>query len=292
MKYFALLLVLSLSLAAQSVSPSGVGGGSGSGTVGNCATNNAIANYAAAGTTVGCAGGATEDSSGNISTGGTMSTGVGSGNAGAVNLLPGTDTAVPANSVGWGAPTTMTTGIRYKFTNVNPTVANSLMLFGAPGSSESLLTFTPYNIPATIAAHQVIVATSTTATVAKTIPDCTDNAGNHLNYTQSTDVFSCGTTSSTTTVATGTSAMGTSAISSGACATVVSATATGTLTTDKIVYTPNADPTGVTGYAVSATGSLYIWAYPTADHANFKVCNNTSGSLTPSALSLNWSVIR
>jgi hypothetical protein len=93
-------------------------------------------------------------------------------------------------------------------------------------------------------------------------------------------------------IANGTSAMGTSAISSGTCATVVTTSATGTATTDTIIYTPNADPTGVTGYAVSATGSLYIWAYPTTNNVNFKVCNNTAGSLTPSALTLNWKVIR
>jgi hypothetical protein len=94
------------------------------------------------------------------------------------------------------------------------------------------------------------------------------------------------------TIASGTAALGTSLITTGACASVVTVSATGTLTTDVIVYTPNADPTGVTGYAVSATGSLYIWAYPTANNVNFKVCNNTAGSLTPSALTLNWRVAR
>lgn len=89
----------------------------------------------------------------------------------------------------------------------------------------------------------------------------------------------------------GSSAMGTSAIASGACATAVTATATGLATTDVIIATPTADPTGVTGYAVSATGSLYIQAYPSANTVNFKVCNNTSGSLTPSPLTLNWRVL-
>ena len=94
------------------------------------------------------------------------------------------------------------------------------------------------------------------------------------------------------TIASGTSAMGTGAITSGTCATVVTTTATGTATTDTITYTPNVDPTGVTGYAPSASGSLYIWAYPTTNNVNFKVCNNSSGSLTPSALTLNWRVAR
>lgn len=93
-------------------------------------------------------------------------------------------------------------------------------------------------------------------------------------------------------IANGTATMGTGAISSGTCATVVTTSATGVATTDTIVYTPNADPTAVTGYAPSASGSLYIWAYPTSGNVNFRVCNNTSGSITPSALTLNWRVAR
>jgi hypothetical protein len=95
----------------------------------------------------------------------------------------------------------------------------------------------------------------------------------------------------TLTIASGTSAMGTSAISSGTCATVVTATATGATTANKIIATPTVDPTGVTGYAPSASGSLYIQAFPTSGNVNFKVCNNTSGSIMPAALTLNWSVI-
>ena len=95
------------------------------------------------------------------------------------------------------------------------------------------------------------------------------------------------------TVASGATALGTSSIASGACASVVTVAATGVATTDIIDgVTPSADPTVVTGYAVSATGSLYIWAYPTSGNVNFKVCNNTSGALVPAALTVNWKVIR
>lgn len=44
-----------------------------------------------------------------------------------------------------------------------------------------------------IAIHQVFVGTASNVFTAKTLPDCVDTAGNHLNYTQSTDLFSCGT---------------------------------------------------------------------------------------------------
>ena len=93
-------------------------------------------------------------------------------------------------------------------------------------------------------------------------------------------------------IASGTAAMGTGIITSGACATVVTSAGVGILTTDIITYTPNVDPTGVTGYAPNAGGSLYIWAFPTAGNANFKVCNNTNASVTPGAITLNWRVVR
>lgn len=96
----------------------------------------------------------------------------------------------------------------------------------------------------------------------------------------------------TQTIVSGSQAMGTSAISSGTCATVINTTATGVAATDAIQATPNADPTGVTGYAVASGGSLYIVVWPTANTINWKVCNPTSGSLTPAALSMNYRVVR
>jgi len=46
-----------------------------------------------------------------------------------------------------------------------------------------------------LAAHAVPVGFGTSAPQAKVVPDCTDTGGNHLNYTQSSDAFSCGTSS-------------------------------------------------------------------------------------------------
>ena len=94
------------------------------------------------------------------------------------------------------------------------------------------------------------------------------------------------------TVASGTAALGTSLIGSGACATVVTVAATGVLTTDAIEWTPNADISGVTGYAPVTTGALSIYPYPTANNANFKVCNPTASGITPGAVTLNWRVPR
>ncbi len=93
-------------------------------------------------------------------------------------------------------------------------------------------------------------------------------------------------------IASGTATLGTSLIASGAAATVVTVSATGTLTTDCIMADFNADPTGVVGYQPSATGMLTIIKYPTADNVNFTVVNNTGGSITPGAITLNWRVVR
>lgn len=96
----------------------------------------------------------------------------------------------------------------------------------------------------------------------------------------------------TTTIASGTSALGTSAIATGTCATVVTATATNAATTDVVLASFNSDPSAVTGYIPSTAGMLTILVYPTANAANFKVCNNTSASITPGAITLNWRVLR
>jgi hypothetical protein len=81
--------------------------------------------------------------------------------------------------------------------------------------------------------------------------------------------------------------MPTSSISSGGCSSAVTLTATGATTASHIIATPTADPTGITGYGPSASGSLYIQAYVTANTGNFKVCNNTASPITPGALTLN-----
>jgi len=105
-------------------------------------------------------------------------------------------------------------------------------------------------------------------------------------------VAATGSGGTTVTVASGTSTMGTGAITSGTCATAVTTSATGTATTDTFIATPNVDPTGVSGYGPSASGSLYVQAYPSSNNVNFKVCNNTGGSITPAALTFNWKVLR
>ncbi len=90
----------------------------------------------------------------------------------------------------------------------------------------------------------------------------------------------------------GTASLGTGTISSAACATAVTVSATGVASTDVVTAGFNGDPTGVTGYVPLTSGMLTILAYPTPNNVNFKVCNNTTESITPGAITLNWRVVR
>lgn len=96
----------------------------------------------------------------------------------------------------------------------------------------------------------------------------------------------------TITVASGAKALATGAIGSAACTSAQTDTATGAASTDVLTASFNGDPTAVTGYVPLTTGMLTIIAYPTTNTANFKVCNNTSSSITPGAITLNWRVVR
>ena len=63
-----------------------------------------------------------------------------------------------------------------------------------PGGLASIVgTATAAQIAGSAASHAVPIDVSGTPTW-KVIPDCTDSAGQHINYTQSTDAWSCGST--------------------------------------------------------------------------------------------------
>jgi hypothetical protein len=82
--------------------------------------------------------------------------------------------------------------------------------------------------PASPSTHSVPVTTAANTDTYKVIPDCQDSAGNHINYTQSTDTFSCGTTGNATSApGTGIAFAGST---SGTTTVKASATASGTLT--------------------------------------------------------------
>jgi hypothetical protein len=145
--------------------------------------------------------------------------------------------------------------------------------------------------PTAIDASTLVV--SSAATVASVTGATGNIAGTSggLSGSPAITVSSC-TGCGTVTIANGTATLGTGAISSATCASVVTVAGSGIATTDVLGWGFNADPTSTTGYSASTSGMLTIIAYPTSGNANFKVCNNTSGSITPGATTLNWKVAR
>jgi hypothetical protein len=96
----------------------------------------------------------------------------------------------------------------------------------------------------------------------------------------------------TKTIASGQTAMRTLAIASGTCDTVLTISATGTAASDVVTLGFSGDPTAITGYTPATTGTVTVYAYPTANNVNFKVCNPTAASITPGAIAFNWRVVR
>lgn len=98
-------------------------------------------------------------------------------------------------------------------------------------------------------------------------------------------------TNITQTIASGNAFLPIAAIASGACGTVTSYTATGAVVaTDRLVTNFNSNPTGIVGYQPGAMLSIVTWLG--AGQVNFLQCNNTTASITPSSLTLTWSVLR
>lgn len=139
---------------------------------------------------------------------------------------------------------------------------------------------------------QVLVSGSASSATWRSMPNCPDSSGNHVNYTAATNTFSCGTSSAAATIASGTIALATAAISSGTCASEQTSSASGVLTSDVLQSSFSGDPTGVTGYVPAATGMLTIIGYTKSNAVAYRVCNNSASSITPGAITLNWRVAR
>ena len=90
----------------------------------------------------------------------------------------------------------------------------------------------------------------------------------------------------------GTQALGVSSIPANSCATTITVTATGTLSTDSVQVTANADINGATGYSYTATDGLKVYWYPTTDAVKINVCNGTGTAIVPGAVTLNVLVTR
>jgi hypothetical protein len=83
----------------------------------------------------------------------------------------------------------------------------------------------------------------------------------------------------------GQAAMTTAPISSGTCGVAISVAASGVLTTDTVTAS-------YASGAISTDGQLTLNAFPTAGSINLQYCNPTAGTVTPTAINVNWTVTR
>lgn len=230
----------------------------------------------------------------------------GSGSAGSIELMQGTAPSAGTTSVKLYAGSAVTS---YKMRL--PSAAATGFILGTNTAGDVVQTFV-----ASTGSGDVVRATSPTL-VTPTLGAATATSINGLTITSSTGTFTVtngktvavqntltfsGTDGSTAafgtggtvtyTIASGTKALDTDAIASTACDTLSTTTATGVASTDTILITANADITGVTGYTAATTGGLAIYFWPTTNTINWKVCNPTSASITPGAVTLNYRVVR
>ncbi len=101
----------------------------------------------------------------------------------------------------------------------------------------------------------------------------------------------------TGTIFSGTITLATNSIASTACQTVTdgsvnSVTATNVLSTDTVEVTANGSIKAVVGFTPATTGGLTIAPYPKSGFVNLDVCNWSTGSLTPGAVTVNVRVVR
>jgi len=187
---------------------------------------------------------------------------------GKLSLVAGTGSipSLAANSAGFAGPATGGTAYLYK---LPATAVAGILHAAAPGTvdgvNESAITSSLVSLTADVTGA---LPNANLANPSTTVNGVTCTLGSTCTVTTS------GIANTTTTV-------GTTAIAAGACTSATTATMTGVMTTSVFIFTPNADVSGVTGWG--STGGLAIVAWPTANTLNYKVCNQTAGSITPSA---------
>jgi hypothetical protein len=93
-------------------------------------------------------------------------------------------------------------------------------------------------------------------------------------------------------IAYGSQALGTTLISANSCATAINVSATNVVATDVMLISTNLDISTQTGYSFTNIDGLKVYWWASSGYVNFHVCNGTSSSITPGAVTLNWSILR
>lgn len=136
-------------------------------------------------------------------------------------------------------------------------------------------------------------ATSATLTIANGKTLTANNSITIAGTDATTMTFPSASATITQTIASGQTVIPVTALAGNTCdSSATTATATGGATTDSVAVTYASDPTGVTGYGGGTAGGITISAWITSNTFNFKRCNQTSSSVTPGALSVNWRITR
>lgn len=94
------------------------------------------------------------------------------------------------------------------------------------------------------------------------------------------------------TICSGTVVLGTGALTTGAKGNGSTSACSGLATTDAIINTSNAEIFTLTGFVPSASGILTVNCWPTANTVNCEEANNTAGTITPAAVTVNYRVVR
>jgi hypothetical protein len=89
-------------------------------------------------------------------------------------------------------------------------------------------------------------------------------------------------------IANTTTTVGITTLAANTCsASATTVTMTGLTTASTFAFTPTTDASGITGWGANAGFAIDAW--PTANTMNYKVCNQTAGSITSASITFNVS---
>jgi hypothetical protein len=116
----------------------------------------------------------------------------------------------PGNVQGWITPSTAAStctvqAFWFDGTNAQPDLEPPVtgdVTQSAGSTAATVAKVNGVSYPSAPSTHQLPIVTAANTAAYKTVPDCQDSSGNHINYTQSTDAFSCGTSVPANTVTT------------------------------------------------------------------------------------------